>query len=178
MLTLGWKELACVLLYAALVGVGHTLFHLTYPRTQVKTARLDLDPRLPAAVFVLGGVLGALLIDSPRPDAVVGPGLILLTAPLAYRAARAGRAHHPLLTPTLMLAAALATTSQSVFTMTIVFLPMCVAAMAGVGMAEVFAAHARGEQLAFSKIGGWGLRFMAESLLGALIASAAIVWLR
>jgi hypothetical protein len=131
-------------------------------------------------MFVLGAALGAFFLLPPAgggaaSDALVGPGLILATAPLSYRAGRLHLARTPAFTPALMLTAAAATASRAVFNMTLVFLPMCVAAMAGIGMAEVVAAHSQGRKLEFSQIGGWGLRLMAESVLGALIAAAIIV---
>jgi hypothetical protein len=135
---------------------------------------------LPASLFILGGVLGGLFVlpaagKNSFWDATLGPGLILLAAPLSFHAARSRLTLSPFFTPALMFIAAAATASEGVFNMTLVFLPMCVTAMAGIGMAEVVIAHSDGRKLEFSQIGGWGLRLMAESVLGALIAAAIIV---
>ena len=189
MLTAGWKELLCVALYAALVYAAHSLLRLAFPLTRPEphpASRIPRSPTVPALFFLAGGLLGPRLelpVFQTPWDATVGPGLILLTAPLSFRAARArltkfDRPFHqwPFLTPTFMLTAALATNSRGVYDMTLVFLPMCVACMAGIGMAEVVAAHAATRKLTFSRIGGWGLRLIAECLLGALLAAAIVVW--
>jgi hypothetical protein len=180
-------ELVCFAVYTTLVCGGHALFRLAYPISKtgppLPAIRALATPGallLPAAVFLLGAALGAFFLlpppgGGPTSDALVGPGLILATAPLSYRAARVDLPRAPAFTPSLMLIAALATASRAVFNMTLVFLPMCVAAMAGIGMAEVVAAHSQGRKLGFTQIGGWGLRLMAESVLGALIAAAIIV---
>src|SRR6185369_759607 len=148
-LTVGWKELLCVALYTALVYAAHSLMRLAFPLARPEPSppsRIPRSPALPALVFLLGGFLGAQFavpIFQTRWDAIVGPGLVLLTAPLSFRAARARLTKFdrpfrrwPFLTPTLMLAAALATISHGVYNMTLVFLPMCVACMAGIGVAE------------------------------------------
>lgn len=180
-------ELVCVAVYTTLVCGAHALVRLAYPPSKtgpsLRAIRALATPgaSMPAAaVFLLGAALGAFFLMPPpvgwaASDALVGPGLILATAPLSYRAGRLDLARTPAFTPTLMLLAALATVSRAVFNMTVVFLPMCVAAMAGIGMAEVVTAHSLNQKLEFSKIGGWGLRLMAESVLGALIAAAIIV---
>jgi hypothetical protein len=77
-----------------------------------------------------------------------------------------------------MLTAALATISQAIFNMTLVFLPMCVAAMAGIGVAELAAAHSAGRQLSISRLGSWGIRLSLECLLGAAIALGMLVLAR
>jgi Sec-independent protein secretion pathway component TatC len=180
-------ELVCFTVYTALVCGGHALFSVVYPATKprasLRAVRALATPGVSlaaAAVFLLGAALGAFFLLPPAgggatSDALVGPGLILATAPLSYRAARLDLARTPAFTPVLMLIAAVFTASRAVFTMTLVFLPMCVTAMAGIGMAEVVTAHSDGKKLEFSQIGGWGLRLMAESVLGALIAAAIIV---
>lgn len=157
---------------------------------------------VPSAAFILGGILGALfvfpaavpfLLDPSRSravagqtaalwDATLGTGLLLLTAPVVYRAAAARLTRldrpfrrWPFLTPLLMSIAAVATADSSAFRMIVLFLPMCVACMAGIGVAEVVTAHANGRQLAFSRIGVWGLRLMAECLLAALVAAVMVM---
>ncbi len=180
-------ELVCVAVYTALVCAGHALFRLVYPPTKarpplraIRALATSGASLLAVAVFVLGAALGAFFLMPPaggsaNSDALVGPGLILATAPLSYRAGRLDLARTPAFTPGLMLIAALVTASRAVFNMTLVFLPMCVTAMAGIGMAEVVTAHSDGRKLEFSQIGGWGLRLMAEAVLGALIAATIII---
>lgn len=106
--------------------------------------------------------------------ATFGTALVLLAGALAFyamkpRLAVVDRPERRFVwwTPLLMLTAAAATGSREVFPMTMVFLPMCVSCMAGIILAEGAAALSKGAPAPMSRVLIWGLRFGAESLLGA-----------
>ena len=164
------------------------------------------DPKrtslLPGVTFPLGGVLGFFLVlpsaaafgvgdwFGPHPavgvshyastlwNATIGPGLILLAAPLSFRAARPRLPNARMwvfLTPLLMMVAALGTATPDVFTLVVVFLPMCVACMAGIVTAEVANALSKEVRVPMPKVIAWAVRFSAESILGAAVA-LLILW--
>jgi Sec-independent protein secretion pathway component TatC len=162
----------------------------------------DRASLLASATYLLGGVLGFILVlpsastfgmgdwFGPHPvvgvqqyasvlwNATVGPGLILLAAPLSFRAAKPRLPTARMwvfLTPLLMLAAALGTATTDIFSLIVVFLPMCVACMAGIVSAEVANALSKEVRVPMSKVIAWAVRFSAESILAAGIA-LLILW--
>jgi Sec-independent protein secretion pathway component TatC len=193
-LTIGSREALCVGVFALLVWAAHTVLRLIAPLAHADRVRLGPlrsgSLLICVAAFALGAALGRLFVypaalrfavDVPRTallwNATVGPGLVLLAAPLAFHAVRPrlGNPDQPArrfiwMTPLTMLAAAIATPTTDVFHMTVVFLPMCVGCMAGVGSAELAAAVAKQSTLPMSRVLIWGVRFGAESLLGAAAA--------
>jgi Sec-independent protein secretion pathway component TatC len=147
---------------------------------------------LPSVTFLSGGILGCLTVlpyaarslvggrhsASVLWDATAGPALILLAAPLSFRAARPRlptARRWVLLTPLLMLVAALGTATSDVFTLVVVFLPMCVACMAGIVTAEVANALSKEVRVPITKVMAWAVRLSAESILAAAIA-LVILW--
>ena len=127
----------------------------------------------PAIAFVVGCVLGYLIWNTP-----IGPGLVFLAAPLLFRAARPRRptpGNWVFLTPLLMLVAAIGTATIDVFGMIVVFLPMCVASMAGIVSAEFADALSKQTRVPMSTVIAWAVRFTAESILGTAVA-LVILW--
>jgi hypothetical protein len=194
MFPVGVKEALCVALFTALVWAAHAALKLLVPidaapfaGPKIKTTRSWLAP---AIAFATGGAIGYLLVlpNAPRFlgndyralvwNATVGPGLILLTVPLSFRAARQQLPTARMwvfLTPILMLAAAVGTATTDVFNLIVVFLPMCVAGMAGLVTAEFAEALSKQVRVPMQTVIAWAVRFSAESLLGAALA-LAILW--
>jgi hypothetical protein len=147
---------------------------------------------LPSVTFLSGGILGYLTVfpyaagslggdrhyASILWNATVGPGLILLAAPLSFRAARPRLPTARMwvfLTPLLMLVAAVGTARSDVFTLVVVFLPMCVACMAGIVGADVANALSKEVRVPMTKVIAWAVRLSAESILAAAVA-LLILW--
>lgn len=190
MLTFGTKEALCVAIFAALVWSAHALLRVLVPHRldRLRLTRPSLAVAFTAiAALAVGAALGYFIVypatvryaaaslrNALLWTAVAGPALALLAVPLAFHTVRPSLAavdqparRFVWMTPLTMLAAALATPATDVFSMTVVFLPMCVGCMAGVGAAELAVAVAKQTPLPMSRVLIWGFRFGAESLLGA-----------